>query len=155
MTEAARAVRIKPILSPSRVHIGYAGHFWSTYQCIAEEAHTPEDAQDPGYWAHVASARKLRVNDIFEVRCETGEWMLDLIVVEAGQRHARVKVLRSADVEKASTDAGLSTVEVLFKGAVKKHCIIRLADRQIIKEGISSKADAIREATEYEQRLVA
>jgi hypothetical protein len=144
-----------PILSPSRVHIGYAGHYWSTYQCIAEESHSPEDAQTPGYWAHVAAARKLRTNDIFEVRCETGAWMLDLIVIEAGQRFARVKVLRTADVEQPAADAKLSSVVVEFKGPVKKHCIIRLVDRAIIKEGIASKADAIREAAEYEQRLAA
>lgn len=144
-----------PILAPSRVAIGYAGHFWSTYQCIAEEAHTPEDAQSAEYWAHVASARKLRPNDIFEVRCETGAWMLDLIVLEAGQRHARVKVLRTVDVEQPATDAKLASVVVEYKGPVKKHCIIRIADRAIIKEGIPAKADAVREATEYEQRLAA
>lgn len=144
------------ILSPNRVQVGYAGHYWSTYQCVADEAHTAEDAQSPGYWAHVAAARKLRVNDVFEVRCETGEWMLDLIVIEAGTRFARVKVLRTVDVDQPSeADTTLSTVKVEFKGPVKKHCIIRLSDREIIKEGISAKSDAIREAFEYEQRLAA
>lgn len=144
------------ILSPHRVHVGYAGHYWSVYQCIAEEAHTAEDAQTPGYWAHVAAMRKLRTNDEFHVRNETGAWMLDLVVVEAGQRFARVKVLRTVDVEQpAETDKPLETVKVEYKGPVKKHCIIRLSDREIVKEGIAMKADAIREAGEYEQRLAA
>lgn len=143
-----------PILSPTRVQVGSAGHYWSTYQCIAEESHTPEDAQTPDYWAHVAAARKLRVNDVFEVRNETGSWMLDLIVVEAGMRFAKVKVLRTVDMEKAPAEE-LASVEVQFKGPVKKHCIVRLSDREIVKEGIASKADAIREAAEYEQRLAA
>lgn len=143
-----------PILSPTRVQIGSAGHYWSTYQCIAEESHTPEDAQAPEYWAHVAAARKLRVNDVFEVRNETGSWMLDLIVVEAGLRFAKVKVLRTVDIEEPAP-ASLASVEVQFKGPVKKHCIVRLSDREIVKEGIASKADAVREAAEYEQRLAA
>lgn len=142
------------ILSPERVQVGYAGHYWSTYQCIAEEAHTVEDAQRPDYWAHVAASRKLRVNDVFEVRNETGAWALDLVVVEAGLRFAKVKVLRTVDIDTPAT-ATLASVEVQFKGPVKKHCIIRIADREIIKEGIASKADAIREAAEYEQRLAA
>lgn len=144
------------ILKPSSVQVGYAGHYWSTYQCVADEAHTAEDAQQPGYWAHVAASRKLRVNDVFEVRCETGAWMLDLIVIEAGQRFARVKVLRTVDVEQPSNQqTALSTVKVEYKGPVKKHCIIRMVDREIVKEGISSKSDAVREAFEYEQRLAA
>lgn len=145
-----------PILSPNRVQVGYAGHYWSTYQCVADEAHTAEDAQQPGYWAHVAAARRLRVNDVFEVRCETGEWMLDLIVIEAGLRFARVKLLRTVDVEQPSDQQStFSSVKVEYKGPVKKHCIIRKADRVIVKEGISSKSDAVREAFEYEQRLAA
>lgn len=140
-------------LSPSRVQIGYAGHYWSTYQCIAEEAHTPEDAQTSDYWAHVATARKLRTNDVFEVRCETGAWALDLIVVEVGLRSCRVKAIKTIDVEVEPTES-LSKVAVAFKGPHKKHCIIRKLDNQIVKEGIASKADAIREAAEYE-RLVA
>ena len=143
-----------PILSPTRVQIGYAGHYWSTYQCISEESHTPEDAQTPDYWAHVAASRKLRVNDVFEVRCETGAWALDLVVVEAGLRFAKVKVLRTVDIDTPVTET-LASVEVQFKGPVKKHCIVRIADHEILKEGIASKADAIREAAEYEQRLAA
>lgn len=141
-------------LSPSRVQIGYAGHYWSTYQCIAEENHTPDDAVKAEYWAHIAAARKLRENDVFEVRCETGAWALDLIVVEAGARHCRVKPMRAIEVEEAPAER-LSSVKVEFKGPVKKHCIIRKSDSEIIKEGIASKADAIREAAEYEQRLAA
>lgn len=143
------------ILSPNRVQVGYAGHYWSTYQCIADEAHTPQDAQSPGYWAHVATSRKLRANDVFEVRCEDGSWIIDLIVIEAGQRSAKVKVLRTVDVEQPGTEQSLATVKVEFKGPVKKHCIIRLSDHTIIKEGIASKVDATREAFEYEQRLAA
>lgn len=139
-------------LSPARVQIGYAGHYWSTYQCIAEESHTPEDAVKSDYWGHVAAARKLRQNDVFEVRCETGAWALDLVVVEAGLRHCIVKALRATEIDIVPTEK-LASVKVEYKGPVKKHCIIRKADSAIIKESIASKADAIREAAEYEQRL--
>lgn len=143
-------------LQPSRVNIGYAGHYWSTYQCIAEEAHTAEDAVKPEYWAHVASARKLRTNDVFEVRCETGAWMLDLVVIEAGNRFAKVKVLRTVDAEPVTVaESELQTVKVAFKGSHRKHCIIRKTDGEIIREGISQKSDAMRQAVEYEQLLAA
>lgn len=142
-------------LSPSRVQIGYAGHYWSVYQCIAEEAHTPDDAVTPEYWAHIAAARNLRVNDIFEVRNETGAWMLDVIVIEAGLRHVRVQPLRTVDIEQPGSTASLATVKVEWKGPQRKHAIIRLSDREVIKDGFSSKADAIREASEYERRVAA
>jgi hypothetical protein len=144
-----------PAIQPSRVHVGYAGHYWSTYQCIAEEAHTPEDAATSEYWAHVASARQLRVNDVFEVRCEDGSWALDLTVDAVLHKSCRVRVLRDyraeGPVEQLQPTTG---VYVQWKGPANKWCVIRTSDREIIKQGLASKADATREGLEYE-RLVA
>ena len=142
------------ILSPNRVQIGSAGHFWSTYQAVADEAHTLEDVVSPDYWAHVASSRSLRINDIFEVRSETGAWAADLIVIDAGHRSVKM-ALKWSDLAESPRvpDEGLKFVSVAFKGAVKKHCIIRRADNEIIKEGIALKADALRDAVEYEKRM--
>lgn len=144
-----------PALQPSRVQVGAAGHFWSTYQCIAEEAHSPEDAKTSEYWAHVASARNLRVNDVFEVRCEDGSWALDLTVTAVMNKACRVRVLREWSAEEPAEEVDGSTgVIVQFKGPSRKWCVIRASDREIIKDGLASKADAAREALEYE-KLVA
>ena len=145
-----------PILSPTRVQVGYSGHYWSTYQVIAEEGHKPDDCLDPSYWAHVAASRKLRVNDVFEVRCETGDWAIDLLVIEAGARHANVKPLRLVETESPSqNDAALSTVKVKWKGPHAKWGVIRLADSETIKDGFVQRPDAEQYAREYEQRLAA
>lgn len=149
-----------PALQPSRVHVGYAGHFWSTYQCVADEAHTPEDAQRAQYWAHIASLRTLRVNDVLEVRSETGQWHLDLVVYAATNKAVAVRVLREwispdyAGSEDNRIELPESGIIVKYMGPAKKWAIIRASDRQTIKDGLNSKQDALREAGEYE-RLVA
>lgn len=147
--------RRPPILQPRRVMVGYAGHFWSTYQCIAEEAHRPEDALTSNYWAHVATERNMRVNDRLEVRSETGEWALDLIVTQAGAKHVRVRPTWAWKAEETAPadEQGLRLVAVRFKGPVLKHCIVRVADNEILKEGIAAKADAFREALDFERNL--
>jgi hypothetical protein len=147
-----------PAIQPSRVHVGSSGHFWSTYQCIADEAHTPDDAKTSEYWSHVASARQLRVHDIFEVRCENGLWSLDLTVTALANKACRVRVLREwLSDDYADAGAEESPVEgviVQWKGPALKWCIIRGSDREYIKQGLATKGDAHREALEYE-KLVA
>jgi hypothetical protein len=147
-----------PAIQPSRVHPGSSGHFWSTYQCIADAAHTPADAKSSDYWAHVDSSRQLRVNDVFEVRAEDGQWALDLVVTATLNRACRVRVLREWAAEDYASDGDAQEasggVVVQWKGPALKWCIIRTSDHEYIKQGLASKGDATREALEYE-RLVA
>lgn len=148
--------RVQPRLKPARCQIGTSGYYWSTYQCIAEEAHQPEDVLHSEYWSHVASDRKLRPNDVFEVRNETGAWGIDVMVTETGGRHVMVRELRRIEVDAPTEAVGsLSSVKVAWKGPHNKHCVIRNSDGGVIKDGFSAKADAERYAREYEQRLAA
>jgi hypothetical protein len=145
-----------PALQPSRVHIGSSGHFWSTYQCIADEAHSPDDALAPDYWAHVASARQMRVHDKLEVRCENGQWSLDLTVTAVIGKAIRVRAVSewtAADYDPGASEDPVEGIVVAWKGPSLKWCIIRGADREYIKQGLASKADATREALEYEKVL--
>jgi hypothetical protein len=148
-----------PALQPSRVHVGSSGHFWSTYQCIAEEAHSPDDAKTSEYWSHVASARQLRVHDVFEVRSEDGQWAVDLTVSAIGNKSCRVRVLREWTADDYGADAAeespVDGVIVVWKGPALKWCIIRGSDKAMIKDGLPSKKDATREAIEYEKLVAA
>jgi hypothetical protein len=144
-----------PSISPSRVHVGSSGHFWSTYQCIAEEAHKPSEVAEPDYWAHVASSRIFRVHDELKVRCEDGQWSVDLVVTAVLNRAIRVRVTDEwTSPDFASDEVAIpptAGVYVKWKGPALKWCIIRSSDGAIIKEGLAAKSDANREALEYEK----
>jgi len=146
-----------PAIQPSRVHIGAAGHFWSTYQCVADAAHTPDDILTSDYWSHVAAVRTIRVHDTFEVRCESGEWSAELIVTAVIGKVVRVRPVSVWTAENYNPEtAGLSEpagegVTVSYKGPALKWCIVRQSDKEMLKQGLASKGDAMREALEYEK----
>lgn len=105
----------------------------------AEEGHTVEQVLDPMYWAHVAA--RLAQYDRIEVRVDTGEWMLDLIVIQAGRNFARVHVAARYDFTGAAEGAPREAIKhrVEWKGTHKKFCVIRNADSALLQEGFQTK----------------
>lgn len=120
--------------------IGLAEHKRQEWVVEAEEGTMPEDILEPVYWSHVA-ARFNRLDRI-EVRQETGEWICELIVVNAERNWASVHVSAFHDLRKVPTTAPSSSIKhrVIWKGNHKKHCVIRIADAAIIQEGFATAA---------------
>jgi hypothetical protein len=58
-----------------------------------------EDVLQPQYWAHVAG--QLGPYTRIEV-LETGEWMLELLVINCGRNWAKVQVLHKFELEERS-----------------------------------------------------
>ena len=85
MDEKKRVV----ILNPSRLQgAEYARQDWVVN---AEEGTKISDVLDPAYWAHTSA--QMKPYDRIEVRLETGEWILELLVLSADRNWARVQVL--------------------------------------------------------------
>ena len=129
------------ILDPQR--FGLAEAMRQDWVVNADEGTTVQEILDPAYWAHIAS--QFHVFDHVEVRLETGEWILDLIVLDVGRNYARVYVAAKHDFAEISNEKTSSAIthKVEWKGPQRKHVVIRLADSAALMEGFSNKTDAI------------
>lgn len=119
--------------------IGLAEHKRQDHVVDAEEGTTVERVMEPAYWSHVAA--KLQMHDRIEVRQETGEWILDLIVVGVGRNWARMYLAAKHDLTATAGEAPSTAVKhkVVWKGHHKKHCVVRIADSAMIQDGFESK----------------
>lgn len=153
----SEAVNKKPALAVTLVEarMGLSESKRQDWVVDAEERHTIEQVLDPMYWAHVAP--KLAMYDRIEVRVDTGEWMLDLIVIQNGRNFARVHVAAKHDfVTSSASAAPMQSIKhkVEFKGTHKKHCVIRIADSALLQEGFQTKELANEWLTNYERVTV-
>lgn len=135
--EEKRAV----VLNPQR--IGLAEQLRQDWVVNAADGTTVQDVLDTGYWAHMAS--QLQIYDHIEVRLETGEWVLQLIVLDVGRNYARVYLAEKYDFAEVRMDTPTNAIthKVEWKGPQRKHVVIRLSDSAALQEGFSSKTEAM------------
>lgn len=118
----------------------------------AAEGTQVSDVLEPVYWSFIAD--RLRPYDRIEVRVDTGEWLLDLLVLGCDRAWARVAVLHKYDlgpVEAEMPAAQKHRIE--WKGPQLKWCVIRNADSEIIAKG-HDKTQAFAELERYERMPV-
>ena len=128
------------VLNPQR--IGLAEQLRQDWVVNAEEGTTVKDVLETGYWAHIAA--QLQIYDHIEVRLETGEWVLELIVLDVGRNYARVYLTQRYDFAEVRMDTPTNAIthKVEWKGPQRKHVVVRLSDSAALQEGFSSKAEA-------------
>lgn len=139
-----------PRAQPSDFHLGE--QVYARYRF-----HTPEKLErkhlvDPSFWAVIA--RQLRPGDVIECFAQDGTHYGELLVLAADRAYAKVHVLRW----EALTTAEVSETQdykIQWKGAQKKHCVIRAKDGEIIHEGEQTKEGAQQWLTEHEKVLTA
>lgn len=117
----------------------------------AAEGTKVSDVLTQEFWSYVAE--KLRPYDHVEVRVDTGEWLLQLLVVESDRRWAKVVVLHKYDLELAEEHAPPRDHDIVFKGPQLKWCVIRKADKEILFKGLSKQG--AQEQLERHEEVVA
>lgn len=147
MSEEKRAI----ILHPTR--FGLAEDRRRDFVVTAEDGTNIADVLNPGFWAHTAT--EMEDYSRVEVRIDTGEWLLELLVIEHGRNWARVKLLQKYDLVKAETSAEKPSLQhrVEYKGPHLKHCVVRNSDEAIILDSISTKVEAHQKMMEFESRM--
>ncbi len=161
MTEVADkvGVEIKPVprravvVDPQRMQSAeYVRRDWV---CTAEEGTTIDDILDPGYWAHIAG--KLTIYDRIEVRIDSGEYLLELLVKQTGKNWAQMALLHHHDlVGKVITGAATAEeFEPVFKGPLRKWCVMRKSDGALLEEKLEGKAQALAWISSYETTILA
>ena len=137
------------ILNPQRRHLVEAAR--QDWVVDAEEGTTIDDVLEPAYWSHVAA--EFSDLDHVEVRIETGEWIVELTVLQHDRNWAKMFLRQKyliQDAMVASTPTAKHRVE--YKGPHLKHCVVRIADSEVIEKGIATKVDADRWMRDYESR---
>jgi hypothetical protein len=136
------------ILNPQRM--GLAEQVRQDWVVNAEQGTSVADVMDPQYWAHMAA--HLQPWDRIDVRLETGEWLLELLVINKGRNWAQVHMLAQHDLEtRAETMPAAQKHKVEWKGPQHKWCVIRLADSEMIQRELGSKEAANAWLSTYER----
>ena len=147
MSEVAEKKR-DVILNPQR--FGLREHLRRDLVVTAEAGTTVGDVLEPMYWAHCAT--EMQPFNRIEVVLETGEWMLELLVINTGRNWAQVHVLHKHDlVARAEAMPAAQKHKVEWKGPQLKFCVIRLADSEVIQKELANKAAAHEWLTAYER----
>lgn len=136
---------------------------------VKEDATTVQDVLRPEYWAHVAPtfSKDTWAFAIVELIWQDGSKYLEVMVMEAGNNYAKVKTVNFIDFEKQSItfegntpirgeaveegqpeDEENDDYEVKHRGGAK-WSVLRKADKQVMVEGLASKADANTWLTEH------
>lgn len=122
------------------------------------EADTPvEHILRPAYWANIKALKPGA--DILVTR-EDGAWQAVLYVDRVGQGFASVLMKHFYDLnalrgEAAKLPAAQDDFQVEWKGPVHKHRIVRLSDKRVLKEGISTMDEANQWLRDYRRTLAA
>lgn len=141
------------VIDPQRMQVAEYGR--REWVVTAEEGTSVDDIVHPGYWAHMA--RQLALYDRIEVRIDTGEFLLELLVKSVGPNWAQVAVLQHHDLAGVAAEESdaRSELEVKFKGPIRKWCVVRKADGEILHEKDESKLAAANWSAQYESTILA
>lgn len=140
------------VLDPQRMQTAeYVRRDWV---CTAEEGTVVDDVLDPGYWAHIAN--QLTVYDRIEVRIDTGEFLLELLVKQKGRNWAQVALLHHHDLvgDVKTGEAVGEDFEAVWKGPLLKWCVLRKSDTQLMEQKLASKGAALEWISGYERTIL-
>lgn len=101
------------------------------------------DVLNPAYWVHVA--KQFHVSDRIEVIPEDHSFFAELYVAGVSAGGLKLIKFRHYDFDLEDIlNVGAEEPEliVLWRGPNAKHCVLRKADKQVLKEGFNSKAEA-------------
>jgi hypothetical protein len=131
------AAKTARILNPQRM--GLAEQLRQDWVVNAEEGTSVEEVLDPQYWAHMAM--HLQPMDRIDVRAETGDWLLELLVINTGRNWAQMHLLARHDlVKRAETMPASVKHRVEWKGPQLRWCVIRNGDNEMLQKGMEKQA---------------
>lgn len=139
------------MLPPHRMQLAET---WRQDWVVNAEAGTKmEEVADPGFFALVCS--QFQPYDRIEVRVESGEWVLELMVLQVERTWCRTHLLQAhkltSDVAAIPQAAPRHKIE--HKGTMKKWTVIRIADGAAVQEGFASQKAAADWLDGYERTV--
>jgi hypothetical protein len=125
----------------------------TTYDASIPSGIAYEEILKPEFWAHVA--QKLAPGDFIIAESEDGTFLAELYVRNRGHNWATVFPLRHHNFDELSSvgDEAIPGFEIMWKGRVQKHVVVRKADGQIMASGMSLKQEAVAWLADYAKSL--
>ena len=136
------------------VQLKLADYVRNLFNLIVPVGTTRKDVLNPRFWEHVA--KKLAINDRIEIMPQDSSYFMEVIVTNVDRQRVAVAELRYLDLDDVETpnnapDANEDSMyEYKYRGPNLKHCIMHKIDGSALKEGCTSKADAIEWLNKYE-----
>lgn len=137
-------LRQPPRIAPRHFRLNVGGYINSEWTADIVHAHTLDDILKPDYWANVTSTQPIKAGDEIKAWAEDGSWLARLFVRDKADKWAKVALLNHHKFDLADQDVERATAEyvTLYRGRIQKHCVVRIKDNAIIKEGFGSDAEA-------------
>lgn len=102
---------------------------------------TLEDLQESSFWTNLS--KHLHVSARIEVTREDGAFFAEFYVTRIMGTRVDVKLLRHVDLsDTEDTQGDGSEYEVMYRGQVRKHVVQRKDNKEIVKDGFNSNAEA-------------
>lgn len=153
-TPEVKKVATAPKLVPGRIK--GAEYARNVHRATPEASTQIKDVLDPAYWSHVAA--KFALYDVIEVIPDGGAWYAQLLIVGCSKQHAKVSPLivqKLHQDQKEAEPKEPSKFVIEFKGPQRKWSVIRVADKEYIKEGFDNKEAAAAWLADNEADLLA
>jgi hypothetical protein len=133
----------------------YTRNIW---QVTPEVGTEPEELLAPEYWAHLA--QNLRQRDRIEAWCEDLKWYAEYLVLDVGRNWAKVHLCENTveelrQFEPRRVDMILPGHSVSYKGLHAKWCVVRDADKVILKDKCETEGDALSWLSNHAKSLAA
>lgn len=140
------------MLPPARVQL--AETWRQDWVAVAEAGTTVEQILDPGYFA--LKCVEFQPNDRIEVRVESGEFLLELLVLRVERTWCRTRLLHHHKLVDEVTDGQPQAAprhKIEHKGTIKKFTVIRISDGATVQDGFPTKALADEWLATYERTI--
>jgi hypothetical protein len=150
-----------PRLSISRIKLAeYANNRFSV---VVDHNHSIDNLLKPEYWSHVSRQPiAFKAFDRIEARSEDGTWLAELLILDAGDNWAKVKLLNvwdlAADVPQETSvipDFDHPGYDVRWRGPVALWGVVRLDDKVVLVTGLKAKDDAKLWLSKHLQKVAA
>lgn len=126
------------------------------YQAVPEHGTTIDDMLKPEYWAHVAA--KLRPTYRIEANAEDGSFFAEFIVRDAGRTWAKVVLLRQKFFDDGAdilSESAAPDFVINFRVGPQKWRVQRKSDKEVIRHGFATRAEAETWAKSHNQAMAA
>jgi len=141
------------MLDPARFTLDE--HVNQNWTLTVEAGTTLDDVLKPEFLANVSA--RLRPYDRIRVRCDTGEFYAELLVLTCGRVWAKLAPIFSIDLSVKAVDLlegdACDQFLVQFRGPHLKWSVVRKSDKQPVKEQLETKEEALNWLNNYAKAL--
>jgi hypothetical protein len=127
----------------------------TVWHARAEPGMTPESLCDPAAWANVA--RHMKPFDRIEVAAHDGRWLAEYLVWDAAPLWVKAELMHVGVRPGEESEPAVETNAEYDLALRGKHLwsVVRKADREVVKDGFRTKAEARGFADELSKKLAA